>query len=137
MRHLNAVLKCPDQGDLMKRLLPAILIVLIVLTLASAFDQPDNSKGMPKIGDQVVFYTDHDFDGLYEKSPGIVVDDPSAYARLTNEGIVQPGHVVNLYVVPSQEAMRAAGEDLIPFYSFGAHRGRHIGGYESLSASNH
>lgn len=92
------------------------------------FDCPD---GVVKLGDRVIYFTDDNGDGFFEKNLAFVTDDINAVSRITNEPI-SFGNRINLFVVPSGETSRAS-----PYVVRSATRGRRLGQYEALANANH
>lgn len=92
----------------------------------TAFDCAD---GVVKVGDRVIYFTDDDADGFFEKNPAIVADDINSTAKIN--GSITHGNLVNLWVFPSASTSRAS-----PFLIRNAKRGRSIGQYEALANSN-
>lgn len=95
---------------------------------ATSFDCPE---GVAKIGDRVIFVTDDDGDGFFEKNVAIVTDNILATAA-ANGTELEVGNLVNLWVFPS-----ALSSKTQPYTVRSAKRGRSLGQYEALANSNH
>jgi len=119
----------------MKKLLVLALVFIVALCVFALADKPDKAEGTPKLGDRVVFFTDVNNDGFFEKNIALVADDTNATARITPEA--PPfGQPINLWVFPSEEAVLAGGASQ-PYFVRRATRGRFVGEYEALVTSNH
>lgn len=122
-----------------------ILAAIAFLFVVSAQDRPtpgarpvdnscktdfDCSDGVVKVGDRVIYFTDDNADGFFEKNPALVADDINSTAAIN--GSLTHGNLVNLWVFPSASTSRAS-----PFLVRNAKRGRIIGQYEALANANH
>ena len=77
----------------------------------------------------MIYFSDDDGDGQFEKNAAIVIDDPRAAAAVFNQP-VQAGQRVNLRVF-------ANGKSRVRDYEvFLVKRGRALGQYEALVTSN-
>lgn len=121
----------------MKKLLTTLMLIAAVtcLSVFALADKPDNPNGAPKTADRVIFLTDHNGDGFFERSPALVADDTNATARIS-PGAQPFGQPVNLWVYPSEESILAGGPDQ-PFLVRRVLRGRFINHYEALITTNH
>lgn len=93
----------------------------------SDFDCPD---GIVKVGDRVIFVTDYNNDGFFEKNVAFVADDVNATAAI-NGTPLQVGNLVNLWVFPSASTGFTA-----PYRVYSVKRGRRVGEYEALVNAN-
>lgn len=90
----------------------------------------DCSEGIVKLGDRVIYFTDDNRDGLFEKNLAFVIDDVNATAVINGTSL-QVGNLVNLKVEPSASASQTQS-----YRVFSVKRGRSIGQYEALTTSN-
>lgn len=119
----------------MKRFIALALVLIVALGVFALADKPDRAEGTPKLGDRVVYFTDVDNDGFFEKNIALVADDTNATARISPDA--PPfGQVINLWVFPSEEAVLAGGTSQVYFIRR-VTRGRFVGEYEALVTSNH
>jgi hypothetical protein len=109
-----------------------LVAVTLAITAATALGhKPDKAEGVVRTGDRVIYFTDANADGFFERNVALVADDVNAVGRLNGTG-VQFGNRVNLWVFPSEESGIAE-----PYFVDDAERGRSIGEYEALVTSNH
>jgi hypothetical protein len=94
----------------------------------------DCQEGISKVGDRVIYFTDADADGFFEKNVALVADDVNAVGRLNGTG-VEVGHKVNLWVFPAEDATKGHGIRN-PYFVENATRGRSLGEYEALANAN-
>lgn len=114
----------------------AILAFILPLFAAAAFaDKPDKPDGNVKVGDRVIFFTDSDGDGFFERNVALVADDVSTVGRLNGTGVVF-GNRVNLWVLPSEDATKGLPSRM-PLFVPDVERGRSVNEYEVLATSNH
>lgn len=117
-----------------RRLIIAMGVILLFIACALVFiaraDEINEANGVVNVGDIVIYLTDDDNDGLFEKNPAIVIDDTRAAAALFNQP-VEAGQRVNLRIF-------ANGKSRVrDFEVFLVKRGRALGQYEFLKTSNH
>lgn len=118
-----------------QRTMAAVLAVIFIgMVIALAVDKPDKPAGIVKIGDRVIYFTDNDRDGFFEKNVALVADDVNTVGRLNGTGVVF-GNRVNLWVFPSEDATKGA-QGRAPFFVQDVERGRSVGEYEALQTSN-
>ncbi len=123
----------------MKRLLAISIIVIALLSIASLADKPDRSEGAPNVGDRVIYFSDFNGDGFFERNVGVVADDVPTTARLNGQPVT-PGQKVNLWVFPSASTPQGDNSIVLqpaPYLLYNVPRGRFAGHYESLQTSNH
>ena len=115
------------------------LLAFILIVVAVAFgisflvraDDINDPNGIVRIGDDLIYFTDDDLDGRFEKNWAKVGDDVNATAELNGTAIM-PGHLVNIWVFPNGKSRIST-----PYFIRNVKRGRALNQYVPLSTANH